>query len=51
MMVLFTSPVRTDSSASDATGTRDLQFWGGTLVAVGDDGVVTQLVDDTRVVG
>jgi outer membrane protein assembly factor BamB len=34
----------------DAAGTRDLQFWGGTLVAVGDDGVVTQLVDDTRVV-
>ncbi|WP_209559304.1 PQQ-binding-like beta-propeller repeat protein [Frigoribacterium sp. PvP032] len=36
-------------AASDAT--RDLQFWGGTLVAVGDDGVVRQLVDDTRVVG
>ena len=35
----------------DAAGMRDLQFWGGTLVAVGDDGVVTQLVDDTRVVG
>ncbi|MBD8611063.1 PQQ-binding-like beta-propeller repeat protein [Frigoribacterium sp. CFBP 13729] len=35
----------------DADGMRDLQFWGGTLVAVGDDGVVTQLVDDTRVVG
>ena len=29
----------------------DLQFWGGTLVAVGDDGAVTQLVDRTRVVG
>lgn len=35
----------------DAAGVHDLQFWGGTLVAVGDDGVVTQLVDDTRVVG
>jgi outer membrane protein assembly factor BamB len=32
-------------------GVRDLQFWGGSLVAVDDDGVVTQLVDDTRVVG
>jgi hypothetical protein len=38
--------------AGDGAGesTRDLQFWAGTLVAVGDDGVVRQLVDDTRVV-
>ena len=40
-----------DDGGPAADGTRDLQFWGGTLVAVGDDGVVTQLVDDTRVVG
>jgi len=42
------------ASGGDGDGdggiTRDLQFWAGTLVAIGDDGVVRQLVDDTRVV-
>ena len=28
-----------------------VHFYQGPLVAVGDDGVVRQLVDDTRVVG
>ncbi|TWX38520.1 PQQ-binding-like beta-propeller repeat protein [Frigoribacterium sp. ACAM 257] len=36
---------------SAAAGTGDVQLWGGSLVAVGDDGVVTRLVDDTRVAG